>query len=142
MKDKVFKDEAEYQRRLVLALQGFGIRTQVHDRCAGTNDVPDLSFAGYGIDGWIEVKYMPGGVPDSVHDIKHFTQGQKDWLTNAAKSGSGFCYLWVGAPNQHVWIHPALFDDAPILTYLTASPNVDKAASAFKKMLESSRLSR
>jgi hypothetical protein len=137
-KDKVYKDEAEYQRRLVLALQGFGIRTQVHDRCAGTNDVPDLSFAGCGKDGWIEVKYLPAGVPKMVHDIKHFTQGQKDWLMDFSKAGSGFCYLWIGAPNQHVWVHPIHFD-RPILMYEEAHSNVDRAASVFKKMLESYR---
>lgn len=133
-KDKVFKDEGEYQRRLILALQGFGIRTQVHDRCAGTNDVPDLSFAGCGIDGWIEVKYLPDGVPTSAHDIGHFTQGQRNWLTGTAKAGSGHCYLWIGAPNRHVWLrYPSSVLE---LDEYVSHSNVDKAAHEFKRMLE------
>jgi len=100
MGDKVYTGEAEYQRELVLVLEYYKLKVQVHND-VGWPSVPDLSFSGYGTDGWIEVKYLPLGMVRCPSDIGHFTEGQKNWLNRHGKVGSGHCYLLVGSPGDH-----------------------------------------
>lgn len=138
--DSTFKNEDSYRDRIALCLNSFGIETQVHND-SGYAGVPDLSFAGKGADGWIEVKYMPGGIPSRIPEIKHFTSDQRNWLNAMGTTGSGFCYLWIGSPGRHVFINwKHLLDPEFDPESLTNYSSVEHAAVGFRKMLESCRL--
>ena len=96
-------DEARYQRDVVLGLQANGFVVQPHDEKCVKN-VPDFSFAGSGVDGWVELKWL-NTQPKTLRHIRHFTDGQRQWLIDTGKAGSGNCYLWVGGLNMpHVII--------------------------------------
>lgn len=97
-----YEDEYDYQRKLQAALEAIGWKTQSH-RDMFSNYIPDLSFAGGGVDGWIEVKYLPGE-PSCLNDIKHYTRGQELWLRDAGAKGSGHCYLLIGTSISHTLI--------------------------------------
>lgn len=96
----MWANETDYKRDFAEALRYHDCVTQEHeDKIA--NFIPDLSIAGAGIDGWIEVKYC-GKVPGTLDSIKHYTMGQQDWLIQRGRAGSGWCFLLVGTPELHV----------------------------------------
>jgi len=88
------KDEKQYQHDVVLALEAVGFKVQEHDEKVRSY-VPDLSFAGFGVDGWIELKWL-NETPKCLRSIKHFTRGQYQWLKDFGEAGFGHCYLWIG----------------------------------------------
>lgn len=88
--------ELEFKRDLIQALQFIDWTVQAHeDRISSY--IPDLSFSGKGVDGWIEVKYLNEPVK-SLDDIPHWTSGQEGFLVSRGQVGSGHCYLVVGTP--------------------------------------------
>lgn len=57
-------------------------------------DVPDVSFALNGVDGWAELKVVdPTPKPDALLRIAHFTSGQRNWLYKRGRAGTGHCFL-------------------------------------------------
>lgn len=100
--------EADYKLAVMIALEGVGFKCQAHeDRL--TKYIPDMSFAGHGVDGWVEVKYHEQA-PRSLVDIHHWTPGQQQWLEDFGRVGSGHCYLLVGIGGGHhfMWHHTCL----------------------------------
>lgn len=106
--------EDEFKARLIAAFSFEGVFTQEHED-KDSNFIPDLSFAGKGKDGWIEVKYCPE-TPAKLSSIRHYTRGQELWLRNAGMNGSGYCFLVVGTPDVHAawrWQDLVLVRDMP-----------------------------
>jgi hypothetical protein len=50
-------------------------------------NVPDLFYAGYQSNGWMEAKYTHGYSKDGSVIIHRFTQGQRRWLRDMQKRG-------------------------------------------------------
>lgn len=88
--------ELDYKHELVKLMRGCGFRVQEHEDMI-SKFIPDLSFSGAGIDGWIEIKYCEKA-PKSLGSIPHYTYGQQEWLTSRGAVGGGHCYLLVGTP--------------------------------------------
>lgn len=93
--------ERNYKMHLCGALLTAGFTAQRHEDSV-SRYIPDISFAGFGNDGWIEVKMLTA-VPRKFN-IKHFTRGQESWLRERGNAGRGWCYLLVVTPvNQWLW---------------------------------------
>lgn len=94
--------EIDYKKGVVAALIARNWSVQMHEDKL-SNFIPDLSFGANFVDGWIEVKWQDRA-PKTLHDIKHFTAGQEDWLIKRQRAGNGHCYLLVGTPRIHlIW---------------------------------------
>lgn len=92
--------EGEFKTGLMNALAYEGYISQRHeDRYE--NFIPDLSFSGHGVDGWVEIKSCTE-CPDTLNDLKHWTRGQEEFLRLHGPKGSGHCYLVVGTPDG-IW---------------------------------------
>lgn len=99
--------EIDYKHQLMELMRGRGFRVQAHEDMI-SNFIPDLSFSGAGIDGWIEIKYV-GKAPATLGSIPHYTYGQQEWLTSRGAVGAGHCYLLVGTPvDNFMWPSNAL----------------------------------
>lgn len=88
--------ELDYKHELVQLMRGCGFKVQEHEDMI-SKFIPDLSFSGAGIDGWIELKYIDRA-PKSLGSIPHYTYGQQEWLVSRGAVGGGHCYLLVGTP--------------------------------------------
>lgn len=88
--------ELEYKHELMELMRGRGFKVQAHEDMI-SSFIPDLSFSGAGIDGWIEVKYCRK-TPATLGSISHYTYGQQEWLTSRGAVGAGYCFLLVGTP--------------------------------------------
>ena len=95
-----YRDEADYQKAIIGSFKRYGWLLQPH-RDSVSDDIPDLSFSGNGINGWIEVKYLKKVTDSPDRDLQHFTGGQQKWLQHHGKAG-GYCYLWVGSLPRHL----------------------------------------
>lgn len=95
-------NEAKYQEIVRQSFRNFGILTTFHND-ALVRYIPDLSFSGRGVDGWVEIKYC-AKPPRMLSSIKHLTAGQIDWLCLQGEAGAGNCYLMVGAPGENYMI--------------------------------------
>lgn len=58
-------------------------------------DVPDVSFAMQGIDGWLELKTLAAWPKRSTTQVylEHLTSGQVNWLERRGSRGSGRVWL-------------------------------------------------
>lgn len=92
-----YTNEQEFKLALQGALAYIGWDTQAHED-KNYNFIPDLSFSGDGVDGWIEVKWCHEN-PTSVGSIPHWTVGQEMWLMKRGERGGGHCFLVVGTPD-------------------------------------------
>lgn len=110
----MIKDEGDYKLMLMLALEGRRYKCQAHED-KFTKYIPDVSFSGNYVDGWLEVKYCPR-IPTSLGKLDHWTKGQEQWLRDFGTRGSGHCYLLVGTPRMHAmwsWQTLATVRDLP-----------------------------
>lgn len=94
-------NEKDYQTTLVHWMRASQVSVQAHSDSV-SSDIPDLSFSYQGVNGWIEVKYLPrdptpGRIP--FEKPNYFTKGQERYLREAGTAG-GHCYLWVGTPSE------------------------------------------
>lgn len=67
--------------------------------------IPDVSFACRGTDGWIELKVartIPHWSRPLNFTYDHFTAGQRNWLVERGRSGSGNCFLLARVPESLV----------------------------------------
>jgi len=137
-------NEDEYKGKLAQALEYFGFDASRHEDKV-LNFIPDISFAGHRVDGWIEVKWCERD-PSSLGAISHWTRGQEEWLCHRGKCGSGFCFLLVGTPARHfMWHHGTLararsmpFDSAILATWL-AAPDLHDLAQGILSRAQSLR---
>jgi len=97
-----FTCENEYRDAIVAAMTVKGWILQVHsdENC---RYIPDLSFSGNRTGGWIEVKYCKQ-MPETLNHIDHYTKGQELWLRGHGAVGTGYCYLLVGSPSEHILV--------------------------------------
>lgn len=105
-----YKNENEYKKSVRDGLRAVGFSVQFHED-KFSSFIPDISIAGLGADGWVEVKYAHK-VPGCLGDIRHFTMGQERWLRERGLMGSGHCYLLLGTPTGHFLFPWTLFPDA------------------------------
>lgn len=84
--------ERSYQRLLVPALRARGFDVQEHED-RDQPDIPDLSFAIFGLDGWIELKNLKRAPRKFA--IDNFTSGQRNWLISRGSKGCGAVFLVV-----------------------------------------------
>lgn len=87
--------ENEYKRKVMLAMYAGKFRVQAHEDRISRN-IPDLSFAGHGCDGWIEVKHLSALPHRFFPTGDYFTFGQQRWLEEMGQIGNGYCFLLVG----------------------------------------------
>lgn len=91
--------EADYKISIGDCIAAIGWVPERHEDKV-RNYIPDFSFAGDRIDGWIEAKYQRTE-PTSLGAIAHYTRGQENWLRERGKHGSGNCYLLLGTPHAN-----------------------------------------
>lgn len=116
---KEFDDETDYQKHFQIGLEAIGISSQAHEDSI-SNFIPDVSFSGHGIDGWVEVKYCKKP-PKTLGSIKHWTKGQEAWLKEFGAKGNGHCYLLVGVPGWHYLFHYSHLAKARTAPFSTAT---------------------
>lgn len=97
-----WQNEKAYKLDVKAALEARGYVMQMHED-KYENFIADLSMSGNFVDGWIEVKYCKR-TPVKLASIKHYTMGQRNWLVQRGRAGSGHCYLLVGTPTLHLLI--------------------------------------
>lgn len=90
--------EQQFKLDVMLALEGRRFKCQAHED-RHTKYIPDVSFSGNYVDGWMEVKFCTRA-PATLGSLKHWTKGQEQWLRDMGRAGSGHCYLLVGVGPQ------------------------------------------
>lgn len=60
--------------------------------------IPDVSFALFRSDWWVEVKHSKK--PVALNQIDHYTIGQELWLMECGARGAGNCYLLYFGPDR------------------------------------------
>lgn len=60
-----------------------------------SSGVPDVSYALRGVDGWLELKYLPSWPkrPETMVRIRGFTAAQLRWLEQRGEEGGGRCFV-------------------------------------------------
>jgi hypothetical protein len=101
-----FSDEDEYRDALIREMRNRGWHVQRHeDRFASY--IPDLSYAGDGRDGWLEVKFCTR-VPVTLSGLRSLTMGQLNWLKQRRMYGGTRCSIAIGTPDGYGYLVPAL----------------------------------
>lgn len=111
--------ELEYKRLITGALQTMGWLTQEHEDKVELY-IPDLSYSGHGVMGWIEVKYVEKMKAAGLSTIPHYTKGQECWLIDRARAGGGRCFLLLGTGAGHYMWSASSLRNARAGTYIAA----------------------
>ncbi len=107
------KREKRFVNWFIDELRGFFDFQKHEDKY--TEGIPDLSYAGYDVDGWIEVKYQerlpvrPGTPLRLDHPL---TTAQRRWLRRRGREGGGRCFVLLGLGSGEVLLthHTLLYD--------------------------------
>lgn len=103
------KDETWYRNtRVIPILRTWGFDVQHHED-KFQPDIPDLSIARDGWDGWIELKFSEAFPTRGKFNPPDFTAGQRAWLSARAKKGGGNCWLLWGSLSCHVLLAESRF---------------------------------
>lgn len=109
----MWQSEAEYKRKaLKPLLEGAGWLVDFHED-KFTNYYPDMSMAGRGKHIWCEVKFARNGLPEMYgpSSIRHFTAGQRGWLSSRHRAGGGGTWVLIGTnKGGHVLISGLVAD--------------------------------
>lgn len=90
--------EADYSKMVIANMEARHWHVQAHeDRFS--NFIPDLSAARRK-HMWIELKWCQDP-PLKLGNIRHWTQGQEDWLIKRQAAGGSQCFLLLGTPRRH-----------------------------------------
>lgn len=88
----MFKDEDDFRRKLQFEMEGLGFKTQAHEDSIVTG-IPDMSYSGFGGDGWVELKYVRNPRRSINYKDMKFTAKQREWLREFGARGQGHHYL-------------------------------------------------
>lgn len=88
-----YKDEKDYKKKIVAAMRARYFDVQEHED-KFSRYIPDVSFAGGRVDGWLEVKYF-SHIPKKLSEAKHITPGQIEWGIKRSDKGSNLCFFMI-----------------------------------------------
>lgn len=83
-------------------LNEFGVLSTHHEDMLNIG-LPDLSYGGYGANGWIELKWLPEWPKrdSTIVKIEHYTKEQRFWLLQRGRTG-GRCWLLLRVDREHL----------------------------------------
>ncbi len=101
------KDLSKYVRDLI---SRFGHVESHEDRYK--TGIPDLSYGVGGINGWIELKYLPSWPtkPEAPVKLRRFTPAQRNWLQSRGAAG-GHCFLLLQVKDEYLLFHHSVIGD-------------------------------
>lgn len=79
-----------------------GVLTTHHEDALNTG-IPDLSYSGGGVHGWIELKWLPAWPKRAETPVRipHYTKEQKHFLLSRGRAG-GRCWLLLRVGKEHL----------------------------------------
>lgn len=102
-------NEATLRNYVRKGLLAKGILTTHHEDALNSG-IPDLSYSGNGVHGWIELKWLEAWPKrdDTIVRIPHYTKEQKHFLLSRGRAG-GRCWLLlrVGTREHLLFDHEA-----------------------------------
>jgi hypothetical protein len=93
--------ELEYKNKLKSAMEKRGCHCQRHED-KHESHIADMSYAGGGIDGWIETKRWSHAPETLNHMRSKFPLGQEQWLIKRSKAGKSWCWLLIGIEDPNI----------------------------------------
>ena len=102
MEDYATMNEATLRNYVRPRLLGRGVLTTHHEDALNVG-IPDLSYSGNGVNGWIELKWLPFWPvrADTIVRIPHYTKEQKHFLLTRGRAG-GRCWLLLRVGKEHL----------------------------------------
>ena len=88
-------NESDFRDLIIRGLSARGWLVDHHEDKISPN-IPDLSFSGHSIDGWMELKWIGDTSVSGPSVVSNLTAGQTRWLMLHGMKGSGNCYLVIG----------------------------------------------
>jgi hypothetical protein len=97
-------NEATLRNYVRKGLHAKGILTTHHEDMLNAG-VPDLSYSGAGVHGWIELKWLEAWPKRAATVVKiaHYTKEQKHFLLSRGRAG-GRCWLLLRVEKDHLLI--------------------------------------
>ena len=95
-------NEATLRNYVRKGLHANGILTTHHEDALNPG-IPDLSYSGNGVHGWIELKWLEAWPKraDTIVRIPHYTKEQKHFLLSRGRAG-GRCWLLLRVGTWHL----------------------------------------
>ena len=95
-------NEATLRNYVRKGLHAKGVLTTHHEDALNSG-IPDLSYAGGAVNGWIELKWLEAWPKreDTIAKIAHYTKEQKHFLLSRGRAG-GRCWLLLRVGNEHL----------------------------------------
>ena len=95
-------NEATLRNYVRKGLHAKGMLTTHHEDMLNAG-VPDLSYSGGGVHGWVELKWLEAWPkrPGTVVRIPHYTKEQKHFLLSRGRAG-GRCWLLLRVGREHL----------------------------------------
>jgi len=95
-------NEATLRNYIRKGLHAKGVLTTHHEDALNAG-VPDLSYSGGGVHGWIELKWLEAWPKrtDTIVRIAHYTKEQKHFLLSRGRAG-GRCWLLLRVGREHL----------------------------------------
>lgn len=95
-------NEATLRNYVRPRLAAKGVLTTHHEDALNAG-IPDLSYSGGGVNGWIELKWLPAWPKraDTIVKIDHYTKEQKHFLLSRGRAG-GRCWLLLRVGREHL----------------------------------------
>ena len=95
-------NEATLRNYVRKGLHAKGVLTTHHEDALNTG-IPDLSYSGGGVHGWIELKWLEAWPKraGTVVRIPHYTKEQKHFLLSRGRAG-GRCWLLLRVGREHL----------------------------------------
>ncbi|MHB1099495.1 MAG: hypothetical protein ACYCZR_08070, partial [Burkholderiales bacterium] len=104
-------NEATLRSYVRKGLLANGILTTHHEDALNPG-IPDLSYSGNGVHGWIELKWLEAWPKreDTIVRILHYTKEQKHFLLSRGRAG-GRCWLLLRVGREHLLFSHELAQD-------------------------------
>ena len=95
-------NEATLRNYIRKGLRDKGVLTTHHEDALNSG-IPDLSYSGGGVHGWIELKWLEAWPKraDTIVRIPHYTKEQKHFLLTRGRAG-GHCWLLLRVGRHHL----------------------------------------
>lgn len=95
-------NEATLRRYIREGLHKCGLLTAHHEDMLNVG-LPDLSYSGNGVHGFIELKWVEAWPVRSTTPLRlpHYTKEQRHWLLSRGRSG-GHCWLLLRVGKEHL----------------------------------------
>ena len=109
-------NEATLRNYVRPRLAAKGVLTTHHEDALNSG-IPDLSYSGGGVHGWLELKWLEAWPKRDATIVKidHYTKEQKHFLLSRGRAG-GRCWLLLRVGREHLLFDHERAQDIPGLT--------------------------